>query len=147
MDPVESELGVDIGSEVLGGEAIAFESARCHKDKDSEGRIAEPESFGFGFGQSSDEQVEVIDFVGAIGMGSVDIAQTASDGLVLRGIELVEGTDGFHPQFGSEAVVSGDLTFPISQNIDGRKIEEFAGNGFSKAAQEIRVVVEAQSTG
>ena len=118
----------------MGGEAIAFESARGHEDEDSEGRIAEPESFGFGFGQGSDEQIEVIDFVGAIGMGSVDFAQTASDGLVLRGIELVKGADGFHPQFGSEAVVSGDLSFPISKYIDGRKIEEFAGSGFSKAA-------------
>jgi hypothetical protein len=46
LDVVHSELGVDLGTVVVGKEAIALQSSRRHQDENAKGSVAEPEPRG-----------------------------------------------------------------------------------------------------
>lgn len=74
---VQTDVGEDVRSEVFGGKSIAFKPTRGHEDEYTKGRIAEAEPLGLGFCQGTNEQIQIVDLVGSVGVGSVDLSQLA----------------------------------------------------------------------
>lgn len=60
-DPCHTDLGVHLGAEIAGEEAITGQAARSHQDEDPEGGVAEAESGRLGFGVEPDHQIQRLD--------------------------------------------------------------------------------------
>src|SRR5689334_17879842 len=63
VHPSDACAAVDVGGEILGNEAITFESTRRHQDKDAKRSVTESEARWRHLTEQPDHQINAIDIV------------------------------------------------------------------------------------
>jgi hypothetical protein len=118
VDPLDPGLGVDLGPELGGEEAVALQPPRRHQDEHPERRVGEPEPGRERLRVHADLEVHLVDVV------VVDAADLLGP-LLVRG-ELVERAHARHPHLLAEVVVARHAALAVAQDVERGEVHDLA---------------------
>jgi len=126
-------LRVDLGIVIRREESIAFQTARCHEDKDAEGCVAEAKSLRRILGEHANHQVDLIDVV------VVNLPQFLHPLFVVG--NLFESFDGGPMNQLAKLIVARHSTFAVTQNFCRRQVDG-APIWLCTLLQQVRIIVQ-----